>query len=219
MEEDGGQSLFSFVAKAHQIIESGRITINEWHKMVQVIFKQMLIAIEYLHNKRICHYDISLENFVLNDINMVQSSCDKQLRFVLNDAEIKLCDFGLAEIFSVNSNFQSTKWCGKVSYQSPEMAAKDDKKPFDARKNDIWCLGVSLFTMLIGGAPFKIANTKDLAFKCIISGNVVKLLSDWNRLKYVNANIIDLFNMIFQAEHSRCDLKTIKQCKWLNEAI
>ena len=67
----------------------------------------------------------------------------EKLRFCCENIQIKTCDFGLAEYFGDNSSFQSSKYCGKTNYQSPEITAK--KKSFNAKSNDIFCLGVCLF--------------------------------------------------------------------------
>merc|ERR1719410_47151 len=39
--EHGGHSLFNFTLKVHGYIESGQIAMNEWHKLVQLLFNQM----------------------------------------------------------------------------------------------------------------------------------------------------------------------------------
>ena len=54
-------------------------------------------------------------------------------------------DFGLSSVFSPNSTFQSRKFVGKPSYWSPEVS---QRKAFNAKSNDIWCLGVTLFMMV-----------------------------------------------------------------------
>lgn len=58
--QNGGSSLFDFVTKAHQYIKIGKIDITEWHKLVQLIFKQMVDAVDYHHQKNVANFDISL---------------------------------------------------------------------------------------------------------------------------------------------------------------
>ena len=58
--EHGGGSLFEFVTKAHHIINIGRLEISEWHKLVQLLFKQMVNAVAYMHQKNVVNFDISL---------------------------------------------------------------------------------------------------------------------------------------------------------------
>ena len=111
MEDGGINSLFSFVLKVHRCISKGYIDINNWHKVVGIIFKQMVEAIEYIHSKNVCHFDISLENFVINDID-IKILDDGKWEFCLdNNIQCKLCDFGVAEYFP-NADFSTSKYCG-----------------------------------------------------------------------------------------------------------
>ena len=103
--EDGGHSLFDFVAKAHRFIENGQIEILEWQRIVKIIFKQMIECIEYVHNQNICHFDISLENFLINDIDVVVK--DNKLCFQSDDIAVKLCDFG----YIIFIFFYVINWC------------------------------------------------------------------------------------------------------------
>ena len=155
--EYGGSSLFDFVVKAHKYIAMGNITISDWHKCVKIIFNQIIECVEYMHSKNVCHFDISLENILINDIDV---HCYKdingiqRIKFVEDDIQIKLCDFGLAEIFDPkkNSKFLCNKYVGKPNYQSPEIVSK--QKLFSAKKNDIWCMGICLFMLIIARAHF-----------------------------------------------------------------
>ena len=118
--EDGGHSLFDFVKKGHKHITNGRITIDEWHKVVKLIFKQMVEAIEFMHDNNVVHFDISLENLLINDLDVKLNKKTEKISFVCNDIRVKICDFGLAEIFDKNSSFLTNKYCGKPNYKSPE---------------------------------------------------------------------------------------------------
>eukprot|EP01083_Nonionella_stella_P281768 958914_1 len=42
--QNGGHSLFDFVVKVHDCLKNNKISILEWHKMVRLIFKQMISA-------------------------------------------------------------------------------------------------------------------------------------------------------------------------------
>lgn len=101
IEEDGGSGLFYFVKKAHELIKAGRIDLSHWKDAVAVILKQMAECIEFLHSHNIAHFDISLENFVINDVSIVvdtkyeNGTKTEKIRFVLDNIQIKLIDFGM----------------------------------------------------------------------------------------------------------------------------
>ena len=224
--EDGGYSLFDFVVKNHKYIEQQRLQITNWHKMVKIIFKQMIQSIEYLHFKNICHFDISLENFLINNVNIqcLENGSNK-FRFCINSknrgndiqsAQIKIIDFGLSQIFDPKIGFKTKKYCGKSLYQSPEITMQ--KKLFNAKSNDIFCLGVCLFMLIIGSSPWLISSCNDKDFIQIMmkNGDITSLLKKWNRINYVDHDIIDLLKLIFKYEEIRCNLSTIKNHKWLN---
>ena len=95
---DGGQSLFHFIEKVHVMINKGQIDIEKWKQTVKVIFRQMVEAIEYIHSHNICHYDVSIENWIINDVD-VKVTTDNKVEFVLDSIQVKLCDFGYVDIY------------------------------------------------------------------------------------------------------------------------
>ena len=234
--EDGGHSLFEFNLKVHEYINVRKIEISEWHKLVKIIFKQMVECLEYIHSKFVCHFDISLENILINDIDVSYKENQDMLVFCYDNVQSKLCDFGLAEYFNDSdegqnedsaseekedkeggSPFLSNKFCGKPIYQSPEISIH--KKNFDAAKNDIWCLGVCLFMLITGNAPFMSTTIMDESFNCIMNekGDITKLLKKQNKLKFINddKDLIYLFKQLFQFENDRVDIDGIKNSQWL----
>ena len=58
--ENGGHGLFDFVSKAHEYIKIGKVEISEWQKLVQLLFKQMVDTIAYMHEKNVANFDVSL---------------------------------------------------------------------------------------------------------------------------------------------------------------
>eukprot|EP01083_Nonionella_stella_P055542 146467_1 len=104
--------------------------------------------------------------------------------------QVKLIDFGLAQLFS-SSECKSSKFCGKKAYKSPEI--NDQNKGFNAKKNDIFCMGVTLFMMITGCPPWIRAQLSDNGFKFIVAGYLKPLLDSWNILHYVNNDLVDLF--------------------------
>eukprot|EP01083_Nonionella_stella_P078091 213506_1 len=217
--QDGGTSLFNFVRKAHRWIERGNLDIDEWHRICKVIFKQMMESIEYIHRNNVCHFDISLENFLVNKDVTIDVYPNQKMRFDTDSIQIRLCDFGVAEQFMeprAHHTFQSNKYCGKKIYSSPEIVS--EKKNFCARSNDVWCLGVCLFMIIVGSAPWTKASKKDIRFVYIFTkGNMMGVLSSWKKADCVNRRIVKLLSSIFKLEENRANIEILKQCQWLVE--
>ena len=124
--------------------------LNE--KTAAQLFRETLSIVKYLHSfePKIVHRDIKPENLLLDE-----------------DMRIKLCDYGWACYFTSDSKLKT--YCGTPEYVSPEMLRKIG---YD-EKIDIWALGVLLFEMLAGYAPFS-ANSKEDLYS-----NVLKVKINW----------------------------------------
>merc|ERR1719410_1356174 len=191
--------------------------------MVQLLFKQMVDALDFMHRHRVAHFDISLENMLISEVEVSIDPSD-QMHFVLDDVELKICDFGLVDIFNTKIattsgpkiSFMSTKKAGKTLYKSPEMLTGTK---VDAVKNDIWCLGVTLFMMLIGGCPFSKATRDDDNFRRVMNGEMVDILTDWSRDCYVTAEVVDMLQSMLQYEGQRTSLSDLKKHSWMKRAL
>merc|ERR1712113_1030906 len=129
-------------------------------------------------------------NMLINDVDVCIKSDPvkktEQLTFVMDDIncpiQMKMCDLGLAELYKNNDDgictFTSSKYAGKHNYKSPEIIAKN--KAFSAKSNDIWCLGVTLFMMIIGGSPWNSAKTDDEHFELIMNGKIMDVINKWD---------------------------------------
>jgi len=214
--EDGGHSLFGFVQKAHGLIKSGTLMVREWERMVAVISKQMLESIEFTHSKGVCHFDISLENFVINGV-MVQPFRDDSgrdlIRFCTEECQVKLCDFGLAVHFpKTSTSFRSTKFVGKSKYWSPEVTAN---RAFDAKKNDIWCWGVCVFMMATGTSPFLKSSPSDKLFCLLMNGRIGHMLKKWKLSDHVSVALHEMLGAVFKYEDQRATASQLKTFEWL----
>ena len=102
--------------------------------------REIILAVEYLHSRDppIIHRDIKPENLLL----------DKEGR----DGRIKLADFGWSNFF--NSDRTRMTYCGTLDYLAPEMINQQGH----TTSLDLWNLGVLLFELLTGSAPFQASN-------------------------------------------------------------
>ena len=102
--------------------------------------REIILAVEYLHSRDppIIHRDIKPENLLL----------DKEGR----DGRIKLADFGWSNFF--NPDRTRMTYCGTLDYLAPEMINQQGH----STNLDLWNLGVLLFELLTGSAPFQASN-------------------------------------------------------------
>lgn len=98
-------------------------------------FSQLLDAVEFLHQNGICHRDIKPENIII----------DRNKNF------LKLIDFGLSKEFDQSGGLLQTS-CGSPCYAAPQML---HGVKYDARKVDVWALGVTLHAMISGRLPYE----------------------------------------------------------------
>ncbi|CAF1234516.1 unnamed protein product [Rotaria magnacalcarata] len=103
-------------------------------------FRQICRALKYCHEMHVCHRDLKPENLV----------------FFEKQGIVKLTDFGFSNQFSPGKKLLTS--CGSLAYSAPEILLGD---PYDAPAVDIWSLGVILFMLVTGRAPFQEANDSE----------------------------------------------------------
>merc|ERR1719410_1242730 len=213
--EHGGVQLFEFVKQAAAEVNKGTLHISEWQKVVNTIFKQMVDCIQYIHAHNVCHFDNSLENWLINDMN-VQWKKDmdgiQRIQFDVNSISIKLCDFGCAHHFP-SELVRTNRFCGKNHYQSPESV---QKKYFDAKKNDIWSMGICLYLMSTFCLPY--AQPNDEAYAYLMKHGAIELLNARGVQQLIHPNLLPILQSIFVSEGSRFKIEQIKEygqkCIW-----
>ena len=95
-------------------------------------FYQTCLAIKYIHSKSIMHRDLKPENILLDA-----------------DLNVKLCDFGWSAEYYEFENRDTL--CGTYEYMAPEIFFRNKQ----SRKTDVWALGILLFELFHGRAPFR----------------------------------------------------------------
>lgn len=99
----------------------------------------LLMALRYLHRRRVIHRDLKLGNLFL-DANM----------------RLRVGDFGLAAQLEHDGDRKRTI-CGTPNYIAPEILDGQGGHSYEV---DIWSFGVVLYTMLIGRPPFETSDVK-----------------------------------------------------------
>jgi len=123
----------------HRILNKGPFSEEKAAKLIKNILK----VLEYLESKNIAHRDIKLENILMMSDD--------------NDNKIKITDFGLASLTTT----ELTQNCGSPGYVAPEILKK---KPYGS-KVDVFSVGVVLYIILSGRAPFAGKNPRETLIK------------------------------------------------------
>jgi len=108
--------------------------------MAKKYFRQIVTAIQYCHKLHVVHRDLKPENVV----------------FFEKLGMVKLTDFGFSNKFDPGQRLQTS--CGSLAYSAPEILLGDS---YDAPAVDIWSLGVILYMLVCGTAPFQEANDSE----------------------------------------------------------
>nr|XP_057931392.1 death-associated protein kinase 2 isoform X3 [Doryrhamphus excisus] len=130
LELVSGGELFDFLARKESLCEE---------EATQFI-KQILDGVQYLHAKRIAHFDLKPENIMLLDRNV-------------SLPRIKIIDFGLAHKMEAGADFKNI--FGTPEFVAPEIV---NYEPLGLEA-DMWSIGVITYILLSGASPF-LGDTK-----------------------------------------------------------
>ena len=109
-------------------------------KQLAVLFYQVFSGLCYLHEKKILHRDLKLENLMISEI-------EKDINTGEEYFWIKIIDFGTAKIFERKK--KEKEIIGSSYYIAPEVLKKNYNE-----KCDTWSVGVILYMTLTGVPPF-----------------------------------------------------------------
>lgn len=111
----------------------------------RIYFRQILSGLDYMHANGIVHRDIKPENILLVD-----------------DNQCKITDFGVSEMVLEPGDDRVKRSVGTPAFMSPELCRMDSKQSSHGCPDDVWALGVTLYTIVIGHLPFDRENLLDL---------------------------------------------------------
>ncbi|XP_061296862.1 serine/threonine-protein kinase 33 isoform X3 [Bos javanicus] len=180
-----------------EILErKGHFSENETRWIIQ----SLASAIAYLHNKDIVHRDLKLENI------MVKSSfIDANNEMNLN---IKVTDFGLAVKKHGRSEVMLQTTCGTPIYMAPEVINAHDY----SQQCDIWSIGVIMYILLCGKAPF-MASSEEKLFELIKKGELHFKNSIWNSISDCAKSVLKQLMKVDPAH--RITAKELLDNQWL----
>jgi len=184
-------SLFDYVDK-YNLSSSG---LSSWKRQIRQWFITTARAVKYLHDRNICHKDIGLQNI------LIKKRGSRKVPL--------LADFGLAEKFSDRDRFCMTRRkVGKINCASPECYDSHILM-YDAKANDVWCLGVVLFVCLTQCNAYN--SPSDPECRLLMGGRagIRQLLKQYRKQERVDEEAIALMSIIFQDEKRRATIDEV----------
>lgn len=158
----------------------------------------VLLALEHMHSRGVAYRDLKPENIMMTETGY-----------------LKLVDLGFAK--KMDQNEKTYSFGGTVEYMAPEMLTKAGHD----HSIDLWCLGIFIFELLHGDAPFRFhhASRKEVSSRVKIF--TTQLLNNEykfpRQLKTQAKNIIS--NLLRQEPHDRLGFGTdgfdaLKKHQW-----
>ena len=204
IEDDKYFNLFQELCTGGELLSKVQKPLKE--KEIAKIFKQIMSAIAYCHEKGIVHRDMKLENILFSTES--------------EDSPIKIIDFGLSVLLGKKDLKENevtdlkkygfkrmTTKVGTIYYMSPEVI----KGNYD-EKCDIWACGVILYTLLAGYPPFNGQTDKD------IYNMISKMSFDFEQpvWKGVSKYAKELIKKMLSPAKSRYTAEEVLNSKWLS---
>lgn len=173
-----------------RICEQGRFTEKDASQTI----RQVLEAVDYLHNNNVVHRDLKPENLLYLT--------------AAPNSDLVLADFGIAKMLDSKDEVLTTM-AGSFGYAAPEvMLKKGHGKPVD-----MWSLGVITYTLLCGYSPFRSENLQDLIEEC----NNARVIFHERYWKDVSDDAKDFIGHLLQpGPDDRSTSKEALQHRWLS---
>ncbi|SNX86435.1 related to Serine/threonine protein kinase [Melanopsichium pennsylvanicum] len=160
------------------------------------LFAQLISGVSYLHQKKIVHRDLKLENLLLD-----------------RNRNVIITDFGFANNFEDKRDDLMATSCGSPCYAAPELVVQDGL--YAGSAVDVWSCGVILYAMLAGYLPFDDdpanpdGDNINLLYKYILA-------TPLSFPEYVTAQPRDLLSrMLVPDPTKRATLEQVMQHSWL----
>ncbi|PGH35820.1 CAMK/CAMK1/CAMK1-CMK protein kinase [[Emmonsia] crescens] len=126
-----------------RICEYGKFTEKDASQTI----KQVLDAVDYLHQRNVVHRDLKPENLLY----LTPAA----------DSALVLADFGIAKMLDDPKEVLTTM-AGSFGYAAPEVMLKKGH----GKAVDMWSMGVITYTLLCGYSPFRSESLQDLIDEC-----------------------------------------------------
>lgn len=171
-------------------------------KAASTVFRNLIVALNEIHNDNIVHRDLKPENFMFVDNNIDRNTDLRQVG--VHDLDIKLIDFGTAVSLDEGEHERiSNGNVGTKIYNAPETCLRRA----NSKASDVWQAGVTLWVILFQRYPYAndASNFRDGSLHFPHSSRI-------------SENCKDLFARIFTADPSdRITCKQILEHSWIRD--
>lgn len=194
------------------------------------IFSELVGAVAYLHERRIVHRDIKLENVLVN-ISPAELIDPTQDWTAYPYPVVTLADLGLSRRVADDEKLETR--CGSDDYAAPEVILGQS---YDGRATDAWSLGVLLYALIESRLPFDPppgANDYQ-RMRSRTSHRIARV--EWSWVKYVgddgdhDANealfekdglkgAMEITEGLLRRARSRWPMGQVMEHEWVREAI
>lgn len=155
---------------------------------------QLLDSIEYLHQLRVVHRDLKLENILVDE-----------------NLNLKLADFGFASYKNIDC---LKSFRGTLTYMAPEIK---EGKEYKGTQVDLFSFGVILFIIVHGIFPFKEARVEEYFYNLILEGQHELYFKKVNG-EHLSPEFKSLMLALFSYEpNERPRLDQIRSHPWLKD--
>jgi len=170
-----------------------------------------MAGIKHLHDRGICHRDISPENVMIDDNQCLIIDMGMALRIPYTDPNAAN---------SVTDVTRGTRRrlirpqgpCGKLPYMSPEIFR--NRNAFDGYAVDIWTAGTILFCMATGNRSYQQPHDSDPQYYWM-THDLGRLLSDWG--VNVSQECLHLLKNMLQVDpRTRLTMEEVMNHPWFD---
>ena len=174
-------------------------------------FRQLMDGVRYLHQKGICHRDLSPENVMIDHDNSLIIDMGMAIRIPYTDPNNENPSAVTGILHGTEKRLIKPQGrCGKLPYMSPEIY--QNITPFDGGAVDIWTVGTILFCILTGNRSYSFPDAVDAQFYWM-THDLSRLLHDWGN--ELSSECVDLLENMLQVDpRLRYSLEEVLNHPW-----
>ncbi|KAF4700705.1 hypothetical protein FOZ62_016032 [Perkinsus olseni] len=179
MEFCTGGELYKVIHSRDSGLERNRISGGVTPRVAQHWIGELVLTLEYLHQRHTVYRDLKPENCMLD-----------------HQGHVKLVDFGMAKRLEPKNHFRTKTNCGTLIYQAPEMLLN---RPYSIEP-DWWALGVLVFEVFMLRCPWD--WSRDITDHFNIQQAIMAVNIRWGKRGGVDRVTKDLINtlLVFNPE-------------------